>query len=68
MDREVVTELIQDECNPIRMKEELSKILKGNSAREMMLSDYEELSLKLGDGGASAKVAQSLLKTMADKV
>ena len=64
MDREVVTELIQDECNPARMKEELSKILKGGSKREQMLQDYTELHSMLGQGGASEKVAQSLLKTM----
>ena len=64
MDREVVTELIQDECNPARMKVELSKILKGGSKREQMLQDYTELHAMLGQGGASEKVAQSLLKTM----
>ncbi len=64
MDREVVTELIQDECNPARMKVELSKILKGGSKREQMLQDYTELHSMLGQGGASEKVAQSLLKTM----
>jgi lipid-A-disaccharide synthase len=64
MDREVVTELIQDECNPERMKEELSKILKGGSTREQMLQDYAELRSLLGQGGASEKVAQSLLKTL----
>jgi lipid-A-disaccharide synthase len=60
----VVTELIQDECNPERMKEELSKILKGGSTREQMLQDYAELRSLLGQGGASEKVAQSLLKTL----
>ena len=64
MDREVVTELIQDECNPERMKEELSKILKGGSTREQMLEDYAALRNLLGQGGASEKVAQSLLKTL----
>ena len=67
MDREVVTELIQDECNPIRMKEELIKILRSTDVRERLLADYEELRVKLGNGGASRKVAQSLLKTMTFK-
>jgi len=64
MDREVVTELIQDECNPQRMKQELEKIIEGGSTRAQMLSDFTLLRATLGQGGASEKVAQSLLKTM----
>jgi lipid-A-disaccharide synthase len=64
MDREVVTELIQDECNPERMKQELKKIIAGGSSRAQIRTDYSELRAILGQGGASVKVAQSLLKTM----
>jgi lipid-A-disaccharide synthase len=67
MEREVVAELIQKECNPVRMKEELLKILKGKADRERIVSDYEELRLKLGKGGASRKVAQFLLKSMSNE-
>jgi lipid-A-disaccharide synthase len=64
MDREVVKELIQHECNAEAIKANLRKILAGGSDRERMLSDYEALRSKLGSGGASKKVAQSLLKTI----
>jgi lipid-A-disaccharide synthase len=64
MDREVVKELIQHDCNPTAIKTELEKILVGGQNRDRMLSDYEELKAKLGSGGASRKVAQSLLKTI----
>jgi lipid-A-disaccharide synthase len=64
MDREVVTELIQHECNPQRIKEEIEKIKVGGANRETMLNDYKILKEILGDGGASAKVARSLLKTI----
>lgn len=64
MDREVVKELIQHECNAESIKHELNKIIVGGSDRERMLRDYEELKNKLGSGGASKKVAQSLLKTI----
>jgi lipid-A-disaccharide synthase len=64
MNREVVTELIQDECNPDRMKQELNKIILGGNSRAQMLADYRVLRAILGDGGASEKVAQSMLKTM----
>lgn len=61
MDREVVRELIQHECNPTQIREELSLILEGGSKREQMLKDYADLKNVLGGGGASKKVALSLL-------
>jgi lipid-A-disaccharide synthase len=64
LDREAVRELIQDECRPDRIREELTAILPGKSGREALKKDYAELSEMLGGGGASKKVAQSLLKTI----
>ena len=64
MDKEVVKELIQDECNPANINRVLKAILPGGSKRDEMLLEYEELKKKLGEGGASRKVAQSLLKTI----
>lgn len=65
MDREVVRELIQKECNPKAIREELSKLVKGGTKRGQMLDDYRKLKEILGGGGASRKIAQSLLKTNA---
>lgn len=64
MDREVVKELIQHECNAEQIKQELMLIMEGGNKREQMLKDYEILKKTLGGGGASKKVAQSLLKTI----
>lgn len=61
MDREVVKELIQNDCNPTYIESEFSKICIGGENRTKMLNDYILLREKLGDGGASKKVAQSLL-------
>ncbi len=66
MDREVVKELIQHDCNPEKIKYELSLILKGGKNREIMLNDYSDMREILGGGGASRKVAHSLLKTIQD--
>lgn len=63
MDREVVKELIQKECNSFTIREELNQLVKGGSGREKMLEDYKKLKEVLGGGGASRKIAQSLLKT-----
>lgn len=60
MDKEVVTELIQGECNPKRIKKELHKILE-TSQREKLLQDYEVLEKKLGGIGASEKTARLIV-------
>jgi lipid-A-disaccharide synthase len=64
MDKPIVAELIQHECNPTRILEELKPLLVGGNRREQMLQDFKELKKNLGGGGASQKVAQSLLKTI----
>lgn len=61
MDREVVKELIQDECNAKAIKAELSKLLTDEAYHSALMKNYDELEIILGGGGASDKVAQSLL-------
>lgn len=60
MDEEVVTELIQNDCNPIKIKAELTKILEENN-REKLLEKYDELEQKLGGIGASEKTAKLIV-------
>jgi len=64
MDKEVVKELIQDDCSPAKIRQEMNKILNDKSYNDQMHNSYDELVKKLGSGGASKKVAQSLLKTI----
>lgn len=61
MDKEVVTELIQGEFNPRRLKKELNKIL-DTYERERIFLDYEDLEKKLGGKGASEKTAALILQ------
>nr|WP_294935942.1 lipid-A-disaccharide synthase [uncultured Flavobacterium sp.] len=63
MDREVVTELIQDDCNPKRIKSELEKLLNPES-RATLLKNYDELEEKLGGEGASAKTARLIIDSL----
>ena len=60
MDEEVVTELIQDDCNTKRLREELQKILETNY-RKNLLQKYEVLEEKLGGIGASEKTAKLIV-------
>ncbi len=63
MDEEVVTELIQDDCNPTKIKNELSKILESNH-RKVLLEKYDVLEQKLGGIGASEKTAQLIVSNI----
>lgn len=62
MDEEVVTELIQNECNAKRMTAELKEILPNGNKRNAISLKYKELIEVLGAGGASRKIAASILK------
>ena len=64
MDKEVVKELIQHACNESSIRNELGQILIDGKKRESMLNEYHEMKKILGGGGASRKVAQSMLKTI----
>ncbi len=61
MDREIVTELIQKDCNPQRVTEELRALL-SPPKRQQVLQDYEALKARTGKGGASEKTAKLMLQ------
>lgn len=61
LDKEVVTELIQDEFNETNLENELFKIL-DHKERETMFDHYYELEQKLGGKGASDKTAKLIVK------
>jgi lipid-A-disaccharide synthase len=61
MDREVVTELIQNDFNKKRLKSELDLILTYKN-RERLLEDYQLLKKRLGGVGASQRTAELIYK------
>ena len=64
MDKEVVKELIQKECNSNLIFSEVDRLINDISYRKEMLDTFQLMNKNLGGGGASKKVAQSLLKTI----
>ncbi len=64
MDKEIVKELIQKECNPELIRQEVERLICDEIYRNSMLEAYNSLEIVLGGVGASKKVAQSLLKTI----
>lgn len=63
MDKEVVTELIQNDFNKSRLKEELERVL-DESNRVKLFSDYYDLEKKLGGKGASENTANLIYQSI----
>ncbi len=61
MDREVVKELIQEDCNQASITKELRAIIAGPE-RKGMLNDYDQLAELMGETGASKKTAQLIYR------
>lgn len=62
MDKPVVAELIQQDFNPKRLKQELENIL-NDTERKRIFLDYFELEKKLGGPGASEKTARLIVNS-----
>ena len=63
MDKEVVTELIQENCNTKNIKIELQKLI-NPATRNTILENYDLLEAKLGGIGASEKTAKFIIKNL----
>ncbi|TXE07267.1 lipid-A-disaccharide synthase [Seonamhaeicola algicola] len=63
MDKEVVTELIQNDFNKNRLKHELENILNANT-RQRIFEDYYELEKTLGGKGASENTAKLIYASL----
>jgi lipid-A-disaccharide synthase len=61
MDQKIVTELIQNECNPDNLESELRLITHNTTVRSTMLEQYALLRQKLGGPGASEKAAKIVI-------
>ncbi|HTE02067.1 MAG TPA: lipid-A-disaccharide synthase [Mucilaginibacter sp.] len=67
MDQAVVKELIQQDCNPPKINEELELILNNQAYRTQMLDNYKQLHDKMGKPGASEKTAGLIIKYTSQK-
>jgi lipid-A-disaccharide synthase len=62
LDREVVRELIQQDCQSELMVNELNKLREGQLPRIEMLKAYDQLITLLGENGCSEKMAMDLIQ------
>jgi lipid-A-disaccharide synthase len=58
---EVVREIIQDDLNPYSLEREIKRLSKPD-VRKKMLKEYEDIRIKLGEGGASDRAASIVLE------
>lgn len=61
MNKQVVKELIQQDCNPQQISTELNLLVNDTGYRTKMLTDYDELDKLMGQPGASAKTARLII-------
>jgi len=61
MDKLVVKELIQEDSNPVKVSAELELLLHDADYRSQMLANYDELDVRMGEPGASAKTAKLIM-------
>ena len=62
--KEIVRELIQQDCTSSKIAGELIKIKKGEKKAIQMNKDYTDLIELLGNEGASSRVAEDMLKNL----
>jgi lipid-A-disaccharide synthase len=62
LDKEVVKELIQEDCNPAEIAAQLAPLLSDTPQRAHMLADYEALAKRVGPAGASERTAKLVQK------
>lgn len=67
MDKEIVKELIQEDCNAEKIKATIKPLLEGEKRDKMMLN-YGTLANKMGEPGASERTANLIYKYLVQKV
>ena len=66
MNREIVSEILQNEFTVDRISKEL-KLITQSEKRNQLLKDYKQLNLKLSTGGASTKTAIEMVRFLQKK-
>lgn len=67
MNQLVVKELIQADCSVKNITDEINLLVNNKDYRATMLSNYNQLDIKMGKPGASAKTAGLILKYIREK-
>ncbi|MDY5954834.1 MAG: lipid-A-disaccharide synthase [Kiritimatiellia bacterium] len=63
-EREVIPELLQEQCNPQAVANQVCRLLTDTTVKQAMLNDFSEVRDALGKGDASAAAARSIIDLM----
>jgi len=66
--KEVIPEFIQHRARPTAIAEAARRLAENASARERMISEFDTIVRKLGEGGASEKAARAILEEVMGRV
>lgn len=66
-DKEVVPEFIQHRANPRVIAKAVTRLIDDAQTRAQMLSEFESIVMKLGEGGASERAARAICEEIAVK-
>lgn len=61
-DSPIVTELLQEDFIPSRLEREFELITTDDANRERMLAEYADMRVLLGNGGATVRTAEEIIK------
>lgn len=64
LDKQIFKELIQHDCTPVTIANEVDRLLHDKEYRENMIKDYDNVREVLGGGGASNAVAEAIIKEL----
>ena len=64
VDRLAFKEYIQDDCNSDSLVAEIRKLIEDKEYRQQMLDNYADIRNELGGSGASAAVAEAMIKEL----
>ena len=63
-EKEIVPEFIQGRAKPAAIAEATSRLLSDKSTRQLMISQFDVVVAKLGEGGASKRAAEAIVKEL----
>ena len=67
-DREVVPEFIQDRARPDAIVKAVRRLIEDADARDRMIAEFDKITGKLGEGGASDQAARAIIEEIGRRI
>ena len=66
--REIIPEFIQHEARPDTISKAVLKLMNDQAVRDAMISEFDAIIARLGEGGASAKAARAIIEELTRRI